>query len=71
MEFTEKWKDYSEKLKLFVDHQELDKIEMELWKLPQYIKEKTKEESLASIHVLKYLVGHLTELEKVNIQNIL
>lgn len=71
IEYTEKWKDYSKKLKLFVDHQEMDQIEIELWKLPQYIKEKAKEESLASVHVLKFLVDHISELEKVNIQNIL
>ena len=71
IEYTEKWKDYSEKLKLFVDHQEMDKIETELSKLPQYIKVKNKEESLASVHVLKFLVDHISELEKVNIQNIL
>lgn len=71
IEYTEKWKDYSKKLKLFVDHQEMDKIETELWKLPQYIKEKTKEESLACVHVLKFLVDHISEIEKVKIQNIL
>lgn len=71
IEYREKWNDYSNILKLFVDHQEMDKIEIELWKLPQYIKEKTKEEALASVHVLKFLVDHITELEKINIQNIL
>lgn len=71
IEYTEKWNDYSEKLKLFVDHQEMDKIEEELCKLSQYIKEKTKEESLASVHVLKFLVDHISELEKLTIQNIL
>lgn len=71
IEYTEKWKDYSKILKLFVDHQEMDKIETELWKLPQYIKEETKDEALASVHVLKFLVDHISELEEVNIQNIL
>lgn len=71
IEYTEKWNDYSEKLKLFVDHQEMDKIEEELCKLSQYIKEKTKEESLASVHVLKFLFDHISELEKLTIQNIL
>ncbi|RBP59035.1 uncharacterized protein DUF4363 [Herbinix hemicellulosilytica] len=33
IDFKEKWKNYSEKLKLFVDHQEMDNIEIELWKL--------------------------------------
>lgn len=70
IEYTDKWKYYSKKLKLFIDHEELDKIEIELCRLPQYIKEKTKEESFASVHVLKFLVDHISELEKVKIQNI-
>ncbi|CRZ33939.1 DUF4363 family protein [Herbinix hemicellulosilytica] len=71
IDFKEKWKNYSEKLKLFVDHQEMDNIEIELWKLPQYIKEENKEEALASVHALKFLIDHISELEKVTIQNIL
>ena len=70
MEYTEMWKDYSKIIKLFIDHQEIDKIEIELWRLPQYIKEETKDESLASIHILKFLVDHISGLEKVNIENI-
>lgn len=70
LEFANKWEDYSEKIKLFADHQEIDNIEMELRKLPQYIKEKTKDESLASVHVLKFLLNHIAELEKVKIKNI-
>jgi hypothetical protein len=70
IDYTEKWENYSKKVKLFIDHQEMDKIEIELFKLPQYIKEMTKDESLASVHVLKSLVDHISELEKVNIQNI-
>lgn len=71
VKYTEKWNDYSKKLKLFVDHQEMDQIEIELCKLPQYIKEKNKDESLASVYALKFLVDHISELEKVSIQNIL
>ncbi len=70
IEFTDKWKDYSNIIKLFVDHQEMDKIEMELCKLPHYIKEMTKDEALASVHVLKFLSEHIAELEKIKIQNI-
>jgi hypothetical protein len=70
IEYTEKWEDYSKKINLFIDHQETDKIEIELWKLPQYIKEMTKDESLASVHVLKFLVAHISELEKLKMQNI-
>ncbi|HHU71835.1 MAG TPA: DUF4363 family protein [Clostridiales bacterium] len=70
IELTEKWKDYSKKIKLFSNHDEIDNIEMELQKLPQYIKEKTKDESLASTYVLKFLLNHIADLEKVNIENI-
>lgn len=70
IEFTEKWKDYSKKIKVFLNHQEIDNIEMELSKLPQYIKEKTRDESLASSYVLKFLLDHIAELEKIKIQNI-
>lgn len=70
IEFTEKWKDYSKKIKIFFNHQEIDNIEIELQKLPQYIKEKTKDEALASSHVLKFLLNHIAELEKIKIQNV-
>ena len=70
IELTDKWKGYSKKIKLFSNHQEIDNIEIELWKLPQYIKEKTKDEALASVHVLKFLLDHIAELEKIKIQNI-
>jgi hypothetical protein len=70
MGYTQKWEKNSKAIKLFVNHQEIDNIEIELWKLPQYIKEHTKDESLASVHVLKFLVDHISKLEKVNIQNV-
>ena len=70
LEFTDKWKDYSKKIKLFSNHQEIDNIEIELRKLPQYIKEMSKDESLASVNVLKFLLDHIAELEKIKIQNI-
>lgn len=70
IELTDRWKVYSKTIKLFIDHQEIDNIELELWKLPQYIKEKTKDESLASIHALKFLLNHIAELEKIKLQNI-
>ncbi len=70
IQYTEKWEKYSKIIKVFVNHQELDNVEMELWKLPQYVKQQTKDESLATIHVLKFFIGHISKLEKVNFQNI-
>lgn len=70
MTFVSEWENHSKIIKAFVNHQELDNVELELWKLPQYVKEQTKDEALASVHVLKFLLGHISNLEKVNIQNI-
>jgi hypothetical protein len=70
IDYTQKWDKYCNVIKIFVNHQEIDNIEMELWKLPQYVKEHTKDEALASVHVLKFLMNHISDLEKVKIQNI-
>ena len=70
MELIEKWDDYSKKIKVFINHQEIDSIEIELQKLPQYIKEQTKDESLASIHVLSFLLEHIAKSEKLKLENI-
>lgn len=70
IELTEKWENYSKKIKLFLNHQEIDSIEVELKKLPQYIKEETKDESLAGTNVLKFFLNHIAELEKVKLENI-
>lgn len=70
MTFVEEWEDHSKIIKAFVNHQEIDNVEQELWKLPQYVKEGTKDEALASLHVLKFFLSHISKLEKVNLQNI-
>jgi hypothetical protein len=70
MTFVDEWEIHSKVIKAFVNHQEIDNVELELWKLPQYVKQGTKDEALASLHVLKFLLSHISNLEKVNIQNI-
>lgn len=68
--FFDDWQKYSDKISIFVHHAEIDNINMELWKLTQYVKEKNTDESLASVHALKFLLEHIANMEKVNIQNI-
>lgn len=70
IKFLDEWHDYSKKVSIFTHHAEIDNINIELWKLTQYTKCQTKDESLASAHVIKLLLNHLVELEKVNSQNI-
>lgn len=70
LEFFENWEHYRDKISVFVHHGEIDNISMELWKLTQYVKCRNKDESLASIHSLKFLMKHISDMEKVNFQNI-
>lgn len=70
MTFTEKWKKYSSVLSVYVNHLEIDNIDNELWKLSQYTKCENKDESLASLHVIKFFIDHIFNLEKITWQNI-
>ncbi|MCT8975856.1 DUF4363 family protein [Clostridium sp. CX1] len=70
IKFLNQWDNYSRKISIFVNHAEIDNINSELWKLTQYTKCKTEEEALASSHVIKFLLEHIVNLEKVNAENI-
>lgn len=70
IKFLNEWDRYSQKVSFFTHHAEIDNVNNELWKLTQYTKEKNKDESLASAHVIKFLLKHISEMEKVNLQNI-
>lgn len=71
VKFLNIWENCSHKLSMFVDHSRVDVIDSELLKLTQYVKCHNKDESLASIHTIKFYLDHLYNLEKINIQNIL
>lgn len=70
LNFLEEWKKSSHKISFFSDHIEIDNVNNELWKLTQYTKCKNEEESLASAHVVKFLLKHIPEREMVNTDNV-
>lgn len=70
MDFKDIWNNYTPIIKVFVNHQEIDNVEIELQKLPSFVKEHTKDEAFASAQTLDFLIKHLSNLEKVNVQNI-
>lgn len=57
-------------LTLFLNHFDFHGIYNEIIKLSQYTKCETKDEALASIHVLKSLLNEVKEMESVTISNI-
>ncbi|NMM61504.1 DUF4363 family protein [Clostridium sp. P21] len=64
------WDNCTRKISIFVNHAEIDNINNEIWKLTQYTKCHNEDESLASNHVIKFLLKHIINMEKVNIQNV-
>ncbi|WP_315121034.1 DUF4363 family protein [uncultured Clostridium sp.] len=70
-EISEKWYKDCNKLYIFLNHNEIDNINSELNKLTQYVKYNNKEESMASLYVIKFFFQHTLDLEKISYQNIL
>lgn len=70
LQFLNDWDKYSHKVSIFTNHAEIDNVNNELWKLTQYTKCKNEEESLASSHVIRFLLEHIVKLEKVNMENL-
>ncbi|WP_139905042.1 DUF4363 family protein [Clostridium thermarum] len=65
------WENKSMVLSIFVNHMEIDALNNEILKLTQYVRTKSKDESLASTHVVKFYTNSIINLQKITIQNIL
>lgn len=70
LDFLKQWDKLSDKVSIFSHHAEIDNVNNEVWKLTQYTKCKNEEEALASTHVIKFLLKHIVDMERVNPQNI-
>lgn len=55
----------------FGDHEELDKIKMNMAELEKYIDERERTDALAKVNVLDFLFEHLPKNYRVRIENIL
>ncbi len=58
-------------LNLFLNHSEFDSIYRQVIMLTQYAKCNNKDESLATIHMIKTMIHDVKTIEYVNIRNIL
>ena len=70
LDYIAEWKKASNFLTIYIHHEDLDHVDSEILKLTQYIKIKDKSESLATVHVMKYLIDHIKSHEKISISNI-
>ncbi|MCD2346580.1 DUF4363 family protein [Clostridium guangxiense] len=68
--FSKEWDNHSNLLSVYVHHAETDDISMEVEKLSQSIKYKETKDSMESAHTIEFLINHIRDLEKINLQNI-
>ncbi|MCY6356821.1 DUF4363 family protein [Clostridium sp. ZS2-4] len=66
----ENWKKESKIVSIFINHEYIDGMYVELLRLTQYVNCKNKSDSLASVHSIKFLVDDIIDFEKLSIQNI-
>ncbi len=69
-EIFDNWKNDHFVISMVINHSEIDNINNELSKLTQYVKSENKDESLASINIVRFLLEHIMLMEKINIENI-
>jgi hypothetical protein len=65
-----RWKQQVTILPMFVNHAEIDLLTVEFLKLTQYVENRTRDESLASTHIVKFLLDNIKSLQKFNLENI-
>lgn len=53
-----------------IDHEEIDKMDLSVARVAQYVNSKQHSLALAELSVLKLLIRHIPEKESLNLQNI-
>lgn len=69
-EIEEKWEDKKRKLVLYLEHDELEKVAVQLADIRGKIDVKETEESVAEIDKCIFLLNHVKEKEMFNLKNI-
>lgn len=70
-ELARKWNQHKDWWAIVIDHREIDNIEMSLIRIGQYICMQDRALAAGELAVLKQLLEHIPEKEKVNLKNIL
>lgn len=58
-------------ISVYINHTDMDNLNIEILKLTQYVKEEDSAEGLATLHVIKCYAEYMKELQEINIVNIL
>lgn len=70
IELLDRWSEGSKIISMFTNDSDIHGINDEIVKLTQFIKMKTKDEALVTIHLVKYFINHITDMQYMNSENI-
>lgn len=70
MSLLDTWNENSVFISIFTNDNDLHSVSDEIVKLTQYIRCKNKDDSLVSVHSVKYFMNHIKDLQKLNVENI-
>ncbi|WP_051273458.1 DUF4363 family protein [Desulfotruncus alcoholivorax] len=66
-----KWSAHKSWWAMVIDHQEIDNIDMAIARVTKYIEQKDRTMASGEASVLKQMLEHIPEKEKINLKNIL
>lgn len=66
----QEWKEKNEKLAYYIEHDELEKVETELYTLNANIDTKEYEQGIEKIEKCKFILKHIENKEAFNLKNI-
>ena len=66
----EDWKDKNEIISYYIEHNELEKLEMYLWELNSYVETGEKNMAIQVLDTCKYMTSHIEEKYKFSLKNI-
>lgn len=69
-DIKQKWRNKNEKLSYYIEHDELEKVETELYALNANVDTKDYEQAIEKIEKCKFILKHIENKERVSLKNI-
>ena len=69
-EIKNNWDEINNILSLYIEHEELDLVEIELVTLNSYLKEENYTEAMVSIEKVKFQINHIKEKNSFKLKNV-
>jgi len=70
-ELNKNWESKKQMWAVFINHNEIDNITMYLRQSMEFIKHQDKTQAMASLAILEHYLIHISEIEKLKIENII